>query len=140
MSVMMVSMLRYDVNLNDGRKINPDPEGTEMTNDDFARAHAAQVARELARNREQETRSWRLAVSDAEGTLRFELTFASMDELISRLPPMVRFMFDDAGRSTASLNKAIEQVRMTLLSYEGTEAGDLGSAQRRAQRRGFSQR
>src|SRR5258708_34011521 len=124
-------MPRYFFNLNDGRKIIPDPEGTELPNDDFARAHAAQVARELARNREQETRSWRLAVSDAEGTLRFELTFASMDELISRLPPMVRFMFDDAGRTTASLNKAIEQVRMPLLSYEGTEAGHLGSAQRR---------
>jgi len=132
-------MPRYFFNLNDGRKIIPDPEGTELPNDDFARAHAAQVARELARNREQETRSWRLAVCDAEGTLRFELTFASMDELISRLPPMVRFMFDDAGRSTASLNKAIEQVQMTLLSYEGTEAGDPGSARRHTQRRGLSQ-
>jgi hypothetical protein len=133
-------MPRYFFNLNDGRKIIPDLEGTELPDDDSARAHAAQVARELARNREQETRSWRLAVRDAEGTLRFELTFASIDELISRLPFMARFMLDDAGRSTASLNKAIEQVRMTLLSYEGWEAGDLGSAQRLAQRRGFSQR
>jgi hypothetical protein len=133
-------MPRYFFNLNDGRKIIPDLEGTELPDDDSARAHAAQVARELARNREQETRSWRLAVCDAQGTLRFELIFASIDEAISRLPPMLRFMFADAGGSPASLNEAIEQVRMTLLSYEGGKGEDVGSARRRTQRRGFSQR
>ncbi len=133
-------MLRYFFNLNDGRKIIPDLEGTELPDDDSARAHAAQVVRELARNREEETRSWRLAVCDAQGTLRFELLFASMDEAISRLPPVIRFMFDDAGGSTASFNKAIEQVRMTPLSYEDREGGDLGAARRRTQRRGLSQR
>ena len=133
-------MLRYFFNLNDGRKIIPDLEGTELPDDDSARAHAAQVARELARNREQETSSWCLAVRDTQGTLRFELVFASTDEAISRLPPVLRFMFADAGGSTASLNEAIEQVRTTLLSYEGREGGDLGSARRRMQRRGLSQR
>ena len=133
-------MPRYFFNLNDGRKIIPDLEGTELPDDDSARAHAAQVARELARNREEETRSWRLAVCDAQGTLRFELLFASMDEAISRLPPVIRFMFDDAGGSTASFNEAIEQVRTTLLSYEDREGGDLGAARRRTQRRGLSQR
>ena len=133
-------MPRYFFNLNDGRKIIPDLEGTELPDDDSARAHAAQVARELTRNREQETRSWRLAVCDAQGTLHFELLFASMDEAISRLPPVIRFMFDDAGGSTASFNEAIEQVRMTPLSYEDREGGDLGAARRRTQRRGLSQR
>ena len=133
-------MPRYFFNLNDGRKIIPDLEGTELPDDDSARAHAARVARELARNREEETRSWRLAVCDAQGTLRFELLFASMDEAISRLPPVIRFMFDDAGGSTASFNEAIEQVRMTPLSYEDREGGDLGAARRRTQRRGLSQR
>jgi hypothetical protein len=139
-------MPRYFFNLNDGQKIIPDLEGTELPDDDSARAHAVQVARELARNRERETRSWRLAVGDAEGTLRFELLFGSMDEVISRLPPVIRFMFEDADDSTASL-KAMEQVRVTLLSYEDrevsyedTEGEDLGSALRRTQRRGFSQR
>jgi hypothetical protein len=133
-------MPHYFFNLNDGRKIIPDLEGTELPDDDSARAHATQVARELARNREQETRSWRLTVCDAPGTLRFELLFASMDESISRLPPVWRFMLDDAGDSTALLNEAIEQVRITHLSYDGREGADLGSAPRPAQRRGFSQR
>ena len=133
-------MRRYFFNLNDGQKIIPDLEGTELPDDDSARAHAVQVARELARNRERETRSWRLAVCDAEGTLCFELLFGSMDEVISRLPPVIRFMFEDADDSTASLNKAMEQVRMTLLSYEDREGGDLGSALRCTQRRRLSQR
>jgi hypothetical protein len=133
-------MPRYFFNLNDGRKIIPDLEGTELPDDDSARAHAVQVARELARNRERETRSWRLAVCDAEGTLCFELLFGSMDEVISRLPPVIRFMFEDADDSTASLNKAMEQVRTTLLSYEDREGGDLGSALRCTQRRRLSQR
>ncbi len=128
-------MPRYFFNLNDGQKIIPDLEGTELPDDDAARAHAVQVARELARNRERETRSWRLAVCDAEGTLCFELLFGSMDEVISRLPPVIRFMFEDADDSTA-----MEQVRMTLLSYEDREGGDLGSALRCTQRRGLSQR
>ena len=133
-------MPRYFFNLNDGRKIIPDLEGTELPDDDSARAHAVQVARELARNRERETRSWRLAVCDAEGTLCFELLFGSMDEVISRLPPVIRFMFEDADDSTASLNKAMEQVRTTLLSYEDREGGGLGSALRCTQRRRLSQR
>jgi len=128
-------MPRYFFNLTDGQKIIPDLEGTEQQDDDSARAHAVQVARELARNRERETRSWRLAVCDAEGTLCFELLFGSMDEVISRLPPVIRFMFEDADDSTA-----MEQVRMTLLSYEDREGGDLGSAPLCTQRRGFSQR
>jgi hypothetical protein len=133
-------MPRYFFNLNDGQKIIPDLEGTELPDDDSARAHAVQVARELARNRERETRSWRLAVCDAEGTLRFELLFGSMEEVISRLPPVIRLMFEDADGNTASLNKAMEQVRMTLLSYEGREGEDLGSAPLCRQRRGLSPR
>jgi hypothetical protein len=132
-------MPRYFFDLNDGRKIIPDLEGTDLPDDDSARAHAAQVARELARNREQETRSWRLTVRDEEEMLRFELLFASADEAISQLPPVLRFMFADAGGSTVLLNEAIEQVRTTLLSYEDREGGDLGSARRRTQRRGLSQ-
>lgn len=133
-------MPHYFFDLNNGQKIIPDLDGTELPDDDSARAHAVQVARELARNREQETRSWRLAVRDAEETLRFELQFASADEAISRLPPMLGVMFADAGDNTTLLNEAIEQVRVTLLSYENGEGEDLGSARRRTQRRGLSQR
>jgi len=72
-------MPHYFFNLNDGRKVIPDLEGTALPDHDCARAHAGQVVRELARNREQKTRSWRLVVRDEHGTLCFELPFESMD-------------------------------------------------------------
>jgi hypothetical protein len=74
---------RYFFNLNDGRRIVPDLEGTELPDDDSARAHGSHVVRELARNRERTTRSWRLAVCDAQGTSCFELPFASIDDPVS---------------------------------------------------------
>ncbi len=121
-------MPRYFFNLNDDRKVIPDVEGTELPDDDSARAHAAQVARELARNREQETKSWRLAVCDAQGTLCFEVFFASVGELTSRTRTVMRFMVcemvDDDSRSTVSRNDAIEKVLMTLPPYPPPHAGE----------------
>ena len=76
-------MPRYFFNLNDGRRIIPDLEGTELPDDDSARVHGCHVVRELARNRERTTRSWRLAVCDAQGTPCFELPFASLDDPVS---------------------------------------------------------
>ncbi|SRR6266849_4202193 len=126
-------MPRYFFNLNDGRKVIPDLEGTELPDDDSARAHAAQVVRELARNREPTTRSWRLAVCDAHGTPCFELPFASMEDPISPPPPTIRLMVEDACCDAASLKDAIEQVLMTRPPYpaphagDGREGGDLGA-------------
>jgi hypothetical protein len=74
---------RYFFNLNDGRRIIPDLEGTELPDDDSARVHGCHVVRELARNRERTTRSWRLAVCDDQGTPCFELPFASLDDPVS---------------------------------------------------------
>jgi len=121
-------MPRYFFNLNDGRKVIPDVDGTELSDDDSARAHANQVARELARNREPETRSWRLAVCDAQGTLCFEVLFASVGELTPRTRHVTRLMLDeivdDDGRSTASSHDAIEKVLMALPPFPSPHAGE----------------
>ena len=94
-------MPRYFFNLDDGRQIIPDLEGTELPDHDSARAHGCHVVRELARNREQTTRSWRLAVCDAEGALYFELPFASMDDAASEVVFRLCVMAEDACPSTA---------------------------------------
>ncbi len=80
-------MPRYFFNLDDGRRIISDPDGTELPDDQSAREHAVGVMQELARNREERTSTWRLIVCDVTGTLRFELAFASIDGIISRFPP-----------------------------------------------------
>ena len=103
-------MPRYFFNLNDGRKIIPDLEGTVLPDHESARAHAGQVAQELARNRERKTRSWRLVVRDEQGILCFELPFESMDPLNPSIGPVMRAMAADAGRDTASPNDTIERL------------------------------
>jgi hypothetical protein len=91
---------RYFFNLNDGRII-PDLEGTELPDDDSARAHGCHVVRELARNRERTTRSWRLTVCDAQGVPCFELPFASMEDPVSTVNFLPPVMIEDAYPSTA---------------------------------------
>jgi hypothetical protein len=80
-------MPHYFFNLYDGRKIIPDPDGTELPDSHSARSYAFRVMRELARNREEQTNAWRLIVHEGDGTPCFELTFVSADDAIYRYPP-----------------------------------------------------
>jgi hypothetical protein len=80
-------MPRYFFDLNDGRRVIPDPDGTELSDDPAARAHAFRVMRELARNREELTSAWRLVVCRGRGSPCFELAFAPVDDSMYRYPP-----------------------------------------------------
>ena len=93
-------MPRYFFNLNDGRQIVPDIEGTELPDEEAARAHGCQVVRELARNREKTTTAWRLAVCDAQGTC-FELPFVSIDDPVSTVIVPLCVIIEDAYPNTA---------------------------------------
>jgi hypothetical protein len=97
-------MPRYFFNLKDGRRIVPDPDGTELPDEDSARAHARQVVWELTRNCEQRTNSWRLAVCDGRGAPCFEVLFASVDESVTQLPHAMRALAGVARRNAALLN------------------------------------
>jgi hypothetical protein len=79
-------MPRYFFDLYDGRKVIPDSDGTELSDDNSARTHAFRVMRELARNREESTSTWRLIVHQGHGTPCFELAFASTDDAMYRYP------------------------------------------------------
>lgn len=96
-------MPRYFFSLNNGSQIIPDLEGTALRDHDSARAHGRQVVRELARNRERTTKSWSLAVYDAQGALCFELPFASiwMDDPRSHMRFALSVMVEDAYPSIA---------------------------------------
>jgi hypothetical protein len=73
-------MPRYFFDLFDGQKVIPDPDGTELSDYHSARSHGFHVMRELARNREEQTNTWRLIVHEGPGTPCFELAFASADD------------------------------------------------------------
>lgn len=79
-------MPRYFFNLNDGHRLVPDPDGTELADDQSARVHAFGVIRELARNREAQTCTWRLVVCAESGQPCFELPFPSAEDAVYRYP------------------------------------------------------
>jgi hypothetical protein len=112
-------MPRYFFNVKDGRKLVPDREGTEFPDEESAREHACQVVRELTRNREHQTSSWRMTVNDGRGAECFELLFASVDDAVAALPENMRALVENACRNTALLKDEINQVRMTLLRLRG---------------------
>lgn len=101
--------------------------GIELPDERSARGHACDVARELMRNRERQTGWWRIAACDVQGILCFELLFASVDPLLSELPPKARALIEDVCQKTATLNDAILQVRRTLSQVRGTMARSDGA-------------
>jgi hypothetical protein len=120
-------MALYFFNLKDGRTVIPDQDGTELVDDDAARAHAVVVARESMRNNESRTRTWRLQVCGPDRQSRFELLFASVDETIDLLPPEIGTTVREVSRKFASLSDAIADVRMTLLQVRATLARSEGA-------------
>ena len=115
-------MPRYFFKLKDGHRSIRDPDGTELPDESSARGHATRVARELMKNCENRTRTWRISVCDRDDTPCFELLFASVDESIAHLSPELRTSVEDVCGKTASLNDAINQVHTTLLQVRGTIA------------------
>jgi hypothetical protein len=120
-------MPRYFFNLKGRHGVSSDTEGIELPDERSARGHACDVARELMRNRERQTGWWRIAACDVEGILCFELLFASVDPLLSELPPETRASIEDVCQKTASLNDTIHQVRRTLSQVRGTMARSDGA-------------
>lgn len=116
-------MPRYFFHLKGNRGTIPDPTGVELPDEKVARAHGCQVARELMRNREFSTRTWRLDVRDDKGNFCFDLLFASVDDSIAHLAPDLRSSLVDVCRNAASLGDAVDQVRATLLQLKGTLGG-----------------
>jgi hypothetical protein len=112
----------YYFNLKDGRRTIPDQDGTELFDEDAARAHAVIVAREAMRNNEPRTRNWRIQVCDADRAPRFEILFASVDETIEHLPKEIRRSVEEVSRKFASLSDAIADVRMSMLQVRTTLA------------------
>ena len=105
-----------------GRQSVPDREGVELPDEAAARAHAVAVGRELMRNREVDTRLWRLQVCDDYLLPKFEVLFPEIDQAISRLPLDLRGSIEAVCRTAGALNDAIVNVHSTLVEVRSTLA------------------
>jgi len=115
-------MPRYYFNLKNSEGTLLDHEGTELPDQEAARAHARQVMLELMRNADTRTRTWRLIVSDHNQLPCFECLFASYDDSIAHLPPEVRSSIEIAYHKQAALTDAIMNVRASILQIRSTLA------------------
>ncbi len=112
----------YFFNLKTTNIVVQDPDGTELADESSAREHARQVACELMRRREPQSRSWRIEVRDSQRRHCFELLFASIDESIAPLGPELRHLIENLHRKQASLIDAIAAVRLSLVQIQATIA------------------
>ena len=115
-------MTTFYFNLKDGRTIIPDPDGTELLDEEGARAHAVTVAREAMRNNEVRTRNWRIQVCGGNRKPLFEVLFASVDETMDHLPGDLRDSVENVSTKFASLADTIHDVRMSMLELRTTLA------------------
>jgi hypothetical protein len=97
-----------------------DPEGMDFPSLHLAWEHGRLVARELMQHRESTTRSWRLDVYDGEGTLWFDVVFATVDESILCLPPELRRSVQDVHVKSASLFEAMHRTKSMVAELRTT--------------------
>jgi hypothetical protein len=110
----------YDLQTLEG--IIRDPEGTDFSSQYLAWEHGLLVARELMQHRESVTRSWRLDVYDGDGTLCFDVLFATVDESILCLPPELRSSVQDMHAKSASLIEAMHRTKLIMSQLRATMA------------------
>jgi hypothetical protein len=115
-------MPTYFYNLQTLEGIIRDPEGTDFSSPYLAWEHGQLVARELMQHRESITRSWRLDIYDGEGTLWFDVLFATVDESILCLPPELRRSVQDVHAKSASLIEAMHATRLMVAELRATMA------------------
>ena len=120
-------MATYYFNLKDSRTTIPDPDGTDLIDDEAARAHAVIVAREAMRNNEVRTRNWRIEVCGSNRAALFDILFASVDESMDHLPSDLRSSVETVSTKFASLSDAIHDVRMSMLELRTTLARSEGT-------------
>ncbi len=99
-----------------------DVGGDEFQDAATARIHAKLVARELLRNRETRTGSWRIEVRNEKNDCIDEVMLASVDDHFSHLPQPTRAEIDRLYQTNASLADIIGDVRRSLHQVKATIA------------------
>ncbi|MBX9826472.1 MAG: hypothetical protein K2Y27_15965 [Xanthobacteraceae bacterium] len=103
-----------------GRQTIADRDGQELADEAAARRYATDVARQLMRNREGDTRGWRVQVCDDYLRPLFEVFFAEVDESLKGYPPGYQRAIGQVARTAAGLNDAVTAMRVTLTDVQTT--------------------
>lgn len=105
----------YYFRLCDNKGQYADPDGTFLSDEAAAKAHARRVAKELMHRCELKTRHWKLVVCDGDGEVLFDVPFAAEDQTLDHLGPELRHSVERLSRSMGSLADVIFDCRATVL-------------------------
>lgn len=107
-------MALYFFNLHALGRHLPDGVGTELPDDESARAHASIIAHDLLRNNEARARSWRLEVCGPDRVPCHELVLADFDGTLDMLSPDVKNTLCRTAYNIAALSKEISSAQLQM--------------------------
>ena len=106
-------MKHYTFTLRADEAAIEDESGAWFERRDRACDYARNVAHELMRGQEEQTRSWRLEVYE-DGVRVHEVLFATIDPTLANLRPGWRASVERAAEATRGLKDAVAAARTTL--------------------------
>jgi hypothetical protein len=107
-------MTTYTFKVLDGCGGVEDESGVSFGHRDRAIRYARDVVHELMRNREVQTRSWRLNVyENGEGPIS-TIPFASIDSTLDHVVPKLRTMVEGMSEQKRLLSDALHAVKVTV--------------------------
>lgn len=110
---------------NDGRALEDDT-GVALTDNASAYRYARDVARELMRSRETQTRYWLLEVyRDGEGPL-FDVLFASVDPTLDHLRRELRSLVEKVSQRKRALKDIANAANLTMRESQSLVARSRG--------------
>jgi hypothetical protein len=110
---------------NDGRAVEDDT-GIALTDNATAYRYARDVARELMRSREIQTRCWLLEVyRDGEGPL-FDILFASVDPTLDHLRCELRSLVENVSEKKRALRDIANVANLTMRESQSLLARSRG--------------
>ena len=110
MSSRLKRMPTYTFKVLDGCGDVEDETGVSLRDHDHALRYARDVVHELMRNREVETRSWRLDVYQNGDAPIYAIPFASIDPTLDHLVPKLRTMVEDMSERKRLLGEVLHVV------------------------------
>jgi hypothetical protein len=119
-------MPQYTFALRDGTRPVEDGSGVPLPDRESAIGYAENVALELMRGCEAETRIWRLDVFDQNGEVVSQIPFASLDPCLAHFLPAIRQQIIDFGERRRELMEAMHRARATMLEARALVARSRG--------------
>jgi len=116
----------YTFNLRDGGARARDAAGVNLPDREQAFLYANDVAHELMKGREPETRFWRLDVYENKTERIFEIPFASVDNTLDHLAPELRATMEVIYERERLLREVIHEARVTVRESQALVARSRG--------------